>query len=135
MEQEVAQKKVSKYNSADYLNLALHALWQEARNHARKGDFNSWKKDLDMIWCELGSDVDADSDEEKQFNKINNQIISLSAFQSPIVSGFSKINKDQQRKNDLLYLKLLELHIWLKRLQNATGKGTAYADPDEDSID
>ena len=135
MTEEITTSKVSRYNSAELLNLSLHALWQEARNHARKGDYNAWKNDLDMLWGELGSDVDENSAEEKEFLKKDKDISDLSAFSSPVIKGFSKLNEEQVKKRIVLYHKLRDLHIWLKRLQNKTGKGTAYKDPDEDDFD
>lgn len=129
--------KISKINSAGLQNLSLHELWKEARNHARAGNFQKWNADLDMIWGEL-FDFDFKSKKEnnpvEEFNKLNEVIYKLGTLNPPAIIGFSdnRVLDDIRAKQ---YLALLKKHVWLKKLQNIMGKGTAYRDPYEDEFE
>jgi len=111
MEEQVAKK--SKYNSAVNQLLRLGNLWSVAQSAATKGKMMAWNWTLDAIWRELAGDVKPGSDEEKHYE----------SFKVLIVKN--KSNKG------MLYSILEKKHLWLKRLENGQGKGTAYFDMDE----
>jgi len=127
--------KVSKYNSAQLLNVSLDKLWNDARNHARSGQYDSWKYDLDMIWNELGADTPEGGADEKLFEKFSEDISKTGRLEKPQVNGFKNLDSKDKARKSIQYLKLRKLHLWLKRLQNRLGKGTAYKDEFEDDFE
>ena len=128
---EIETEKISKINSAALINLRLNNLWIDSNNHSRKGQYSSWNSDLDCVWKELGGDVKKNSQEVKDFDKINVKLGKL----SPISNwkgerGFTKINKCDLEKQNKQYQLLMGKELFLRRLQNKQGKGTAYEDDD-----
>ena len=101
----------SKFNAAFAQLYRLDTLWQGCHLKRLRGDLVGWNYRLDCIWTELASD--SDKTEDKKFNSFINLI------------GKYKNNKN------ILYNVLMKKEIWLRRLQNTQGKGTAYEDPDE----
>ncbi|KKN22716.1 hypothetical protein LCGC14_0912180 [marine sediment metagenome] len=123
---------ISKYNSGALINLRLNELWQDAHKHKRKGKYSDWNGDLDAVWCELAGDVKEDSEKDKDFMKIN---LILAAY-SPIINWDIKIDFKVRASNDLRkkgfqYFYLIKKEVFLRRLQNIQGKGTAYDDDDD----
>ena len=105
------EPKLSKYNAALAQLYRIDDLWQVANLHSRSGQLIQWNWDLDVIWRELAGD--ANKDDFIEYNRINKQII---------------INR---KKRGLLYQTLQEKEIFLRKLQNKQGKGTAYYEDDE----
>ena len=133
-EQEVM--KVSEYNSAFFMNKRLHELWEDSNKHKRSGAYAQWNGDLDAVWCELGSDVAEDGEQEKKFQKINlelkecNPVLNWNAS-----SQFDASSQKMLLKKTQQYQVLMKKEIFLRRLQNKQGKGTKYIDPDEDDFE
>ncbi len=126
---------ISKYNSGALINLRLNELWQDAHKHKRRGDYSNWNGDLDAVWCELAGDVKEGEDKDKQFIQIN---VELSEF-TPIINWsdnsenyFEEINSKQRLIMQKQYLQLIKKEVFLRRLQNVQGKGTAYDVDDDD---
>ncbi len=124
---------LSKYNSGALINMRLNDLWQDAHRHKRKGKYSDWNGDLDAVWCELAGDVKEGSDKDKDFMKINLKL----AEYKPILNwdenaGFKKMNNDSLKKKSFQYFYLIKKEVFLRRLQNVQGKGTAYGDEDDD---
>lgn len=111
----VPQDKTSKFNSGSAQLFRIDNLWQSATHYARLGAFGKWNWALDQVWVELAPD--ASPIEIKQFKNINITI--------------SKYMKNKAR----LYNELLFKAIFLKKIQNGQGKGTAYIDPDDDMLE
>jgi len=125
--------KISKINSAGLINQRMHNLWNDSNNHKRKGAFSLWNGDLDAIWCELGGDVKEGEDEDKKFNELNESISKV----SPLVNweghfGFNLPSKDQMLTKAKQYQLLMKKELFLRRLQNKQGKGTAYVQEEDD---
>lgn len=123
---------VSKYNSGALINLRLNELWQDAHKHKRKAQYSSWNGDLDAVWCELAGDVIEESGNDKAFTNLNQELSKL----SPIINwdgngGFNKISELQKLNRQKQYLKLIKKEVFLRRLQNVQGKGTAYDNDDD----
>ena len=109
------EHKVSKYNSAVAQLFRLDNLWQQFQYHRALGSI--WhllkaNENLDSIFGELSSDSGL-----KEMDKLN-------SFAQKLIQSM--------KSRGSLYYTLLEKEIWLRKLQNAQGKGTAYADPDQD---
>lgn len=106
------EKKISKYNAAVAQLYRLDELWRAADLHSRSGNLFKWNWDLDAIWRELAGD--ATGGDGKSYKKYND-----------LIGRYSS-------KKAFLYQILQKKHIWLKKIENAQGKGTAYEDPLED---
>lgn len=107
--------KISKYNSAVSELTRIDFLFQSGNNWKAIGRYDKWNEKLDTIWMELAAD--ANKDHYKKFNSLTRLII----------RNFS--NKQ------FLYQILMKKQIFLKRLQNDLGKGTAYYNPDDDLLE
>ena len=125
----------SKFNSGMLINIRLNNLWILTHNTARKGLYSEWSAILDRIWCELSADVLDDKkgkETDKNFADIEKE---LSKFG---VTNWGRINEgfeEKDAKAKLLmtqqYRQLMVKEIFLRRLQNQQGKGTAYYDESE----
>ena len=110
----------------------MNELWQDAHKHKRNAQYSSWNGDLDAVWCELAGDVIEDSEKDKKFIELNKDL----SKEAPIINwggstGFNEITQSQKLKRQKQYLKLIKKEVFLRRLQNVQGKGTAYNDDDD----
>jgi len=124
---------LSKYNSGALINIRLNDLWQDAHRHKRKGKYSDWNGDLDAVWCELAGDVKEDDKNDKAFSEINKELAKL----APIINwdsgnSFNTIKSNQLLRRQKQYLQLIKKEVFLRRLQNIQGKGTAYDDESDD---
>ena len=122
--------KVSKLNSGGLINLRLNDLWKDAHKHSRLGMYSSWTADLDCIWSELGGEYLINSQEQKEFNDINRLLISIKNWNS--ILGFKKMTQQEKLEMGRQYIVLRQKELFLRRIQNKQGKGTAYSDGSED---
>ncbi len=112
--QEEEEKK-SKYNAAVAQLYRLDTLWQGCHFFRAKGNLINWNYRLDCIWTELASD--SNTDDGKKFN------------------FFMKLIVRHRKNRTILNQVLMEKEIFLRKLQNKQGKGTAYVDESEDDFD
>ena len=108
--EQLPQQKTSKFNSAQLKLLRLHGLWSDAHTHSRNGNLQKWNIDLDRAWLEMiamANDTDV-----KKFQEIGCKLAK---------------NKDN-------YFVLMEKEIFLRRLEDRSGLGNAYSDPNEDDF-
>lgn len=132
-QEEVVQEaeKISKINSAGLINLRINNLWVDANRHSRQGDYIRWDKDLDRVWCELGGDVKEGSKEQQEYHlmskEISEKLDKLPKSQDP----FSTVTKKDKEILNEVYAVLIKKEIFLRRLQNIQGKGTAYMDEED----
>lgn len=125
--------KISKINSAGIINITIENLWRDSYSCMAKGDLVTWNRKLDAIWCILGGDVKAEDDGDKQFNKIELDLHNTGSLNHKIV-GFNKTDPNISGVIAKQYLILRKKSLFLRRLQNKQGKGTAYASDDEDDF-
>lgn len=109
------EQKTSKYNSAVAQLYRLDNLWQSAQYHSRNGYLLKWNYDLDAIWRELAGDTITDDD--NTFAKMDFFIAKY------------------KTSRDLLYQLIVKKEIFLRKIQNKQGKGTAYVNPDDDLLE
>lgn len=123
--------KVSRINSAGLINSTLERLWLESYNYMAKGNYLLWNVRLDAIWAILGGDIEENGTEDKAMQHINLQISenNLKSFNG---SGF---DKKPNPSNSITYQYLLKKSLFLRRLQNKQGKGTAYETGDDYDFD
>ncbi len=123
IEQQIV--KLSKINSASLINLRMNNIWINVNRYATSGKYFQWNNELDRIWCELGGDIVKDSQEEKDFKEIEKKVSEkLKDFEDK--KGFDTFNDKDRKKMSEIYSVLQEKEIFLRRLQNKQGKGTAY---------
>jgi hypothetical protein len=136
-EESELNSKSSKINSAMIVNMTLNELWKDSFRNFRSGKYLSWNNDLDTIWTILGGEPEIEgSNTEKDYIKINNDLINVGDLSNSSSSyGFNKIDKDYVTKLNKQKSILLRKALFLRRLQNIQGKGTAYHDADEDYMD
>ena len=119
-EQEFSSRK-SKINSAGFELARMDALWTKCHLYREHGNLAKYNDILDSLWTEIGSGLNPDN------KKDNKYIQQMSDFNTKII---------RNRKNrNILNQYLMKKHIFLKRLQDLQGKGTAYQDEDEDAIE
>jgi len=127
--------KISKINAAGLINLLILELWKEAYKHSRDGMLSKWNACLNCLWMEFAGDVEPGSEQEKDFKEIQNRLIATGSLTKNKVSGFSEPEQSELVKSARQYLILMDKSVFLKRLQNKQGKGTAYREDSDDYLD
>lgn len=127
---EITENNVSKLNSGGLINIRLHNLWVDRHKFAQAGKYARWNEILDAIWCELGADVKEDSEIDKKYWQLTLEYSEAKGTQVK-TNGFNSVGDTQ--KNSLIKQKvaLIKKELFLRRLQNKQGKGTAYVDEDD----
>jgi hypothetical protein len=126
------ENPTSRINAAGMINQTLEKLWGECYTAMSNGDFVKWNTKLDSIWAILGGDEEEGNGKDKQFNEINLKIYQTGSLKNKLGSGFSQ---KENPNNPLQYHLLLKKSLFLRRLQNKQGKGTAYKNSDLDDFD
>lgn len=125
-------KNQSRINAAGLINSTLEKLWVQSYEAMARGSYILWNTRLDSIWAILGGDVKNEDDDDNKFNDLSESIYKEGSLSSKTGSGFgSKINEN----NAMQYQLLLKKSLFLRRLQNKQGKGTAYTRDDDDDFD
>ena len=133
---ETSSEATSKFNSGMLINLRLNNLWILTHNFARKGSYSDWSGVLDRIWCELAGDIN-DEEEKGQksisdFNSIEEEISLVGVTNwGKVHQGFEEKTPEGKLLMTKQYRLLMKKEIFLRRLQNKQGKGTAYYDESE----
>lgn len=124
--------QTSRINAAGLINSTLEKIWGESYTAMTEGNYVKWNVKLDSIWCILGGDVKKGEKEDTDVNKINLELYKTGSLKSKMGKGF---NREDNPNNPLQYQLLLKKSIYLRRLQNKQGKGTAYKNSDMDDFD
>lgn len=124
----------SKFNASGLINVALERAWSRAFNAQVSKNFSLWNTHLDSLWIMLAGDIKPDSPLVKQFDDIEIKIGKSGSLHHS-TPGFKKTSDDEKQKISLQYRLLMEKSLFLKRLQNAQGKGSAYVDEQEDEFE
>jgi len=127
-------ENISKINAAGLINLTLKDLWEDFYKHIRASDYNKASKDLDCLWVEFGGDEEENSQNFKIYYDIELKIAEqLSKI--PVVNGFKKYGRNYSETLNKLYRLIIKKALFLRKLQNKQGKGTAYKDSSDDYMD
>lgn len=130
--QSAQDELISKLNSGGLINIRLDYLWRETHKHSRAGKYSDWNADLDCVWRELGGDTKEDSEDAKEFERIEIQLAQVGVNNWTGHSGFQDNKQVHGMKMTSQYRLLTKKELFLRRLQNKQGKGTAYSDGSED---
>ena len=132
--QEIDDEKMSRINSAGIINITLENLWRDCYSAMAKGDLVTWHRKLDAVWAILGGDVKEGDDTDKQIAELDAKIYATGNLNHK-KTGFEKLDENESEKMSLQYLLLKNKSLFLRRLQNKQGKGTAYTNEDWDDFD
>ncbi len=131
---ETEEERISKINAAGIINVTIENLWRDAFISMAKGDLVTWNRKLDSIWSILGGDVKEGEEEDTNMEALNLKIYNTGSLNHK-KAGFQKLEKDESTKMAMQYILLNKKNLFLRRLQNKQGKGTAYASEDRDDMD
>jgi len=134
MNEEGDEEKLSRINAAGIINITLENLWRDTYSAMADGNLVKWNRKLDAIWVMLGGDVKKDSPDDVNMKKIDMNIYKTGGL-SHKPEGFGKIGSAEATNIALQYLYLKEKGLFLRRLQNKQGKGTAYSNEDDSDFD
>lgn len=133
--EEVGTQKTSKYNSGIAQIYRLDNLWKDTHRHARALQFSLWNLDLDRVWCELAKDLEEQGKFPEKYTKLSefdNQLANLGPFIDSPPAGWQEMNETATQNRAKQYKILLEKELFLRRLENEVGKGTAWDDASAD---
>lgn len=134
-DEEIYEK--SKLNPAAIININLENLWKEAYSFQAKNELWKWNRKLDSIWLILGGDEPEKqlNDDKKDWVKLFNDIeIKIGETGSLLhkSQGFEQMSEEEIKKMAHQYRLLMAKSLFLRRLQNKQGKGTAYDTGEDD---
>jgi len=132
--QETEEEKISRINAAGIINITLENLWRDVFLSMANGNLVVWNRKLDAIWGILGGEYEEDSEEDLAMEKLNEKLYKSGSLSHKKV-GFEKLGSDEATKMSLQYLLLNKKNLFLRRMQNKQGKGTAYQSDDRDDMD
>ena len=132
--QEPNEEKISRINSAGLINITTENLWRESYSAMAKGDLLTWNRKLDALWLVFGGDTGKGSIEEKEFLRIELELHKLGSLNHKTY-GFTTNQANVSTIIAKQYLILREKALFLRRLQNKQGKGTAYDSGDDDDFE
>ncbi len=131
---ESEEERISKINAAGIINVTIENIWRDIFVAMAQGNLTLWNRKLDAIWGILGGDVKEGEVEDNDMEALNLKIYNTGSLNHK-KSGFQKLEGDESEKMALQYLLLNKKNLFLRRLQNKQGKGTAYAFEDRDDMD
>ena len=134
LNQDIDEDKISRINAAGIINITIENLWRDVFSAMSRGDLVTWNRKLDAVWGILGGDQKEGDEVDTAMNKLNLQIYETGTLNHK-KSGFKDLDKDEPEKIALQYLLLNKKNLFLRRLQNKQGKGTAYQSEDTDDMD
>lgn len=149
------EKKVSKFSSGINILMRIDFLWKNCHNYKRNGIYGKWNEELDSVWLELARDLkpeeyyDLDEDEKPIYENNEGKKVSKKGYKSKFDSyeqelakfmpftdfgstGFQKISKEAILNRIKQYKLLMEKQLFLSRLENEVGKGTSFAEQEDD---
>lgn len=135
--------KLSKINSASLINMRINNLWLNVNRYASSGMYLKWNNELGRIWCELVGDVKEEKTKKENEEKKETDEEKYNGFNQKIFEAFKKLkNKkgfDEYTKKDKeemlnVHEEIQKKEIFLRRLMNKQGKGTAYEESWDDYI-
>ena len=131
---EDVTQQMSKINSAGLINATLEKLWLDCYNSMASSNLSLWNKKLDAIWVILGGDCKEGGEEDKEITALDLKIYESGPL-SQIKRGFEKPHATELGNKALQYILLKKKSLFLRRLQNKQGKGTAYKSEDDDDFE
>lgn len=134
---EGEEQPISKYNSGINIIMRLDELWKHVNLYASVGKFANWNSYLDRIWCELARDLKETEFTKKQedFSAFDTKIVEIGGFGDNAKDTFNKVDKDLIKNRNKHYKELMNKELFLRRLENHLGKGTAWDEGEGDDFE
>lgn len=134
---EELQNNLSKINSAGLVNSTISNLWNDFFRHYRNGEFLSANADLDCLWTIFGGEKGMDGTEsEEKYNLIEQELSSSGRLKDSLeITGFNKVGLEQIKTFGKHKEILMNKSLFLRRLMNEQGKGTAYQSGDDEETE
>jgi hypothetical protein len=134
---EGEEQPVSKYNSGINIIMRLDELWKKVNEYCAMGKYSKWNSYLDIVWRELARDLKENEfkTKEGEFDAFDTKITDIGTFGDAMGETFNKIKEDAIKNRNKMYKVLNKKELFLRRLENHLGKGTAWDDDDEDGFD
>ena len=134
LNEEIDEDKMSRINYAGIINITLENLWRDCYSAMASGELVKLNRKLDAIWTLLGGDVKEGEAEDKAMDVLDMKIYETGSLNHK-KSGFKSGGESESHTRALQYVLLKKKALFLRRLQNSQGKGTAYTNPDWDDFD
>ena len=117
-------RQISEFNESAYQINRIHNHLQIVASYREKGEFHKVRWKLDSIEMELRYDAKKidDADKTIYIKRLNEINIKLR-------------DAVDNRNSEELYSLLMNKETLLREIQQESGKGTRYRDPDEDDLD
>jgi hypothetical protein len=129
--------KTSRYNSAIFQLYRLNNLWVNIHRVVQSKKFESWNTLLDRVWSELSRDLSEKQYTEfsEKYKAIDLALISLGQFKDSTPEGWKEVSEDFLKNRINQYHRLMEKELFLRRLENSLGKGSAFKEDIEDDFE
>lgn len=132
---EIPTGKVSKINSASFSLMRLHNLWLDCNKFSRSGEYEQWNRCIDALWRELAGDLTDDDPDVTKMKEFNLKLNDLTIDNVNKPHPFKKVSPGYLALRSKQYSLLDSKEIFVRRLQNKQGKGSAYKDEFDDGIE
>jgi len=132
------EQKISKYNAGVAIQIRLNNLWQQTHKYSLVDRYYLWNTVLDRIWLELSRDLKEKEyiEKKKLYDEFNYELTKTGKIvDAKDDNGFLDPTKEEYEKREKQYKILMDKQIWLARLENELGKGTAWDEGDEYDFD
>jgi hypothetical protein len=131
---EEQEQKTSKYNSGIAKIYRMDGLWKNVNSNSVIGNFIKWNEFLDRVWCELSADIMPSdfNDKAEKFKEKDKAISDIGNFDDGLSDGFKSISKELLEKRSKHYKALIDKEMFLRRLENELGKGTAWDEGEDE---
>ena len=139
-QEDLIEQSQSKYNSAMAQLYRLNDLWNKSHEFAIKGNYDAYKFTLDRAWVELAPDCsDKQVQTKKEYllllNKISKTLRNIQLGKKPDKRLSPSMEKDERITRGRYYSALQRYEIFLRKILNSQGKGSAYRDVSSEEIE
>ena len=119
-------EQTAKYNESSLQLMRLHEIWLRCNRYQTDGNLIKLKWELMNAWIELSAAAFKMDSQNKLFDSKKGWVERMNELRAE----FSKVN-NREELHDLLF----RIQLFLRLLQDRSGKGTKWVDSDEDDIE
>ena len=128
MEEGSNSEQTAKYNEGYFQTQRMHEIWLKCNRNQVNGEIKNLKWELFNAWMELSTAAQKLDEQGKIYDK-DKKISWCKKFEE-LKDGLTEIKSREE-----IFNKLFELQLFLRLLQDKSGKGTKWVDADEDDIE
>lgn len=126
MEEGANSEQTAKYNEGFLQTQRLHEIWLRCNRHQSDGNLLKLKWEIMNGWIELSSAAKKLEEQGKEYSKGKSWIQKMEDYQKELSNV-----KNREQMHKILF----DMMLFLRLLQDKSGKGTKWVDADEDDID